>query len=191
MNKQKIIFRIEENYNLIKNLREDKYVNKILEISNLIIETYKNGNKVLIAGNGGSAADAQHIAAELVNIFYEKRRALSAISLSTDVSVLTSWSNDVGYESVFERQIEAHGKEGDIFLAISTSGNSKNLIKATKKANEIGIITIALLGKTGGELKDICKHSMIVPHQDTARIQEAHHIIYHIICEAVEEAFLK
>lgn len=185
MNKEEIIRKIYESSELIKNLSESK-VDKIIEISDTIIKAYEEGNKILIAGNGGSAADAQHISGELVNTFYKQRRALSAIALTTDTSVITAWANDKHYDHIFERQIEAHGKPGDIFLAITTSGNSTNLIHAIKKAKEIGLITIALLGKGGGKLKGQCDHEIIIQHNDTARIQEAHHVVYHLICDMVE-----
>lgn len=169
---------------------DENHTDSIKNAAKTIIESYNSGKKLLIAGNGGSAADAQHIAGELVNKFYKNRKALSAISLTTDTTVLTSWANDKHFDNVFERQIEAHGREGDVFLAITTSGNSKNLIHAVKKANELGMQTIGLLGNKGGEIKEFCKHTIIVPHTDTARIQEAHHVIYHTICELVEKEFL-
>lgn len=164
---------------------------KIMEISEVLIEVYKRNNKILLAGNGGSAADAQHISGELVNKFYHDRKALSAIALSVDTSVLTAWANDKSYDSVFERQIEAHGNPGDAFIAITTSGNSPNLIYAVNKAKERKLITVGLLGKDGGRLKGLCDYEIIVPSQDTARIQEAHKVIYHTICQLVEQAFLK
>lgn len=190
MNVEDVIKNFEASADLIKNVGNN-YAAQILEISNVIIAAYKKGNKLLIAGNGGSAADAQHISGELVNTFYSKRKALSAIALTTDSSVITAWANDHNYDLIFQRQIEAHGKPNDIFLAITTSGNSKNLIYAGEKANELGLITLGLLGKDGGAIKDMCKYKIIVPHYDTARIQEAHHVIYHTICEIVEKEFLE
>lgn len=163
---------------------------KITEIASIIIQAYQQGNKVLIAGNGGSAADAQHIAGELVNTFLHERKALAALALSTDTSVLTAWANDKSFDAVFERQIEAHGKPGDIFIAISTSGNSQNLLRAAQKANQIGLTTISLLGKGGGKMKGLCNHEIIVPSPSTPRIQEAHKVIYHSLCEQIEKAFL-
>ena len=185
---------------VIKNFREsseliqqtgEAFADKIIEISSVIINAYEKRNKVLIAGNGGSAADAQHISGELVNKFYHNRKPLSAIALSTDTSVLTSWANDVHYDYVFERQVEAHGNLGDVLIVISTSGNSQNLINAVHKAKEKGLITIGLLGKTGGRLKGLCDYEIIVPAQDVARIQEAQKVIYHTICQLVEQAFVK
>jgi len=167
------------------------FTEEIIKISLAIIDAYERNNKILIAGNGGSAADSQHISGELVNKFYHERKALSAISLSTDTSVITSWANDKHYDYVFERQVEAHGKPGDILIVISTSGNSQNLVNAVHKAREMKMITISLLGKSGGRLKGLCDYEIIVPSQDTPRIQEAHQVIYHTICEIVEKAFLK
>lgn len=167
------------------------FADKIMQISDVLIEVYKKENKVLIAGNGGSAADAQHISGELVNKFYHDRKALSAIALSTDTSVLTSWANDRSFDEVFERQVEAHGQKGDALIVISTSGDSVNLINAVYKAKEKYMITFGLLGKSGGRLKGLCDYEIIIPHQDTARIQEAHKVVYHTICQLIEQAFLK
>ena len=188
--REKLIFEnFDSHISLMKNVGA-LFADKIIEISKSLIYAYQNSNKLLIAGNGGSAADAQHIAGELVNRFYYDRRALSAIALSTDTSVLTSWANDKSYDSVFERQIEAHGNLGDVFLAISTSGNSVNLINAVKKAKEKGLVAIALSGKDGGKMKGLCDYEIIIPSDDTPRIQEAHEIIYHTICQIVEQAFV-
>lgn len=185
---------------ILKNFRESSeliqqtgeiFADKIAEISLAIIDAYERNNKVLTAGNGGSAADAQHISGELVNKFYHDRRALSAISLTTDTSILTSWANDKHYDYVFERQIEANGNPGDVLIVLSTSGNSQNLVNAVHKAKEKKMITVNLSGKTGGRLKGLCDYEIIVPHSDTARIQEAHKVIYHTICQLIEQAFLK
>ena len=164
-------------------------VENIENATNKIINAYKNNKKLLVAGNGGSAADSQHIAAELVNSFYLDRKPLRAMALTTDTSIITAWANDKSYDLIFKRQIEAHGDKGDIFLAISTSGNSKNLIEAVNKANDLELITIGLLGKGGGKLKEHCYHNIIVPSNDTARIQEVHHVIYHTMCELIEKEF--
>lgn len=176
---------------LVLQMAVESYADKISLVSDVIINAYRNNNKVLIAGNGGSAADAQHITAELVNKFYHDRRPLSAISLTTDTSLITSWANDKNYDFVFERQIEAHGNKGDIFIAISTSGNSQNLINAISKAREKGLIIISLLGKDGGKIKGLSDYEIIVPSQDTPRIQEIHQIIYHTVCQLVEQSLLK
>tara|TARA_Y100000310_G_scaffold333477_1_gene411125 strand:+ start:1265 stop:1837 length:573 start_codon:yes stop_codon:yes gene_type:complete len=190
MNKEEIVRIFDEHSELMREIC-NKHSEKILEIGNVIINAYRNKNKVLIAGNGGSASDAQHIATELVNKLYKKSEALSAIALNADSAVVSAWSNDEGYDLVFERQIEAHGKENDIFIGITTSGNSANVINAVEKANELGLVTIGLLGRDGGKIKGLCKYEIIVPSENVARIQEAHEIIYHIICEMVEREFLK
>ena len=153
-----------------------------------IVEALREGRKVLLFGNGGSAADAQHLAAEFVNRFFYDRGALAAIALTTDSSVITSISNDYAYEQIFSRQIEALGKEGDIAIGISTSGNSPNVLFGLQKARQMGLITIAFSGGTGGKMKTAADISLIVPAQETPRIQEVHITIGHIICELVEEA---
>ena len=190
MKKEDIKLRFDDHLETIKQTF-NKHADKILEISKLVANTYKKGNRVLIAGNGGSAADSQHMATELVNRLYHHKKALSAIALSTDTSILTAWSNDEGFDYVYERQVEAHGHKGDILVVITTSGNSMNLIHAVKKAKEMGLITIALLGKDGGKMKRLCDYEIIVPSNDVARIQEAHELIYHLVCEYVEKQFVE
>ncbi len=160
---------------------------KLKKAIDVIYNALKNGNKILICGNGGSAADSQHFAAEIVGRFKLERKGMPAIALTTDTSILTAIGNDYGFDRIFERQVEALGKEGDVLVGISTSGNSENVIKAVNKAKEMGIYTIGLLGKSGGKLKDIVDLALIVPSNDTARIQECHLTIYHVICEEVEE----
>lgn len=155
-----------------------------------INQCFNNGNKVLIAGNGGSAADAQHFAAELVGRFAAERKGLPAVALTVNSSNLTAIANDFGYEEVFVRQIEALGKSGDIFFAISTSGNSENLIKALEWGKNNGLINIGLLGKGGGKMKEYCDVSIIVPSGNTQNIQEVHIMIIHIICQMIDEAFV-
>ncbi len=161
---------------------------KLLDLAIKVIKDALNkGNKVLICGNGGSAADSQHIAAEIVGRFKKERKGLPAIALTTDTSIITAIGNDYGFERIFERQVEALGKEGDVLIAISTSGNSENVILAIKKAKELGVKVIALLGKDGGKIKEMADIVLIVPSYDTARIQECHQTIYHTICEKIEE----
>ncbi|MEO2118104.1 MAG: D-sedoheptulose 7-phosphate isomerase [Methanocaldococcus sp.] len=160
---------------------------KLKKAVEVIYNALKNGNKILICGNGGSASDSQHFAAEIVGRFKLERRGMPAIALTTDTSILTAIGNDYGFDRIFERQVEALGKEGDVLVGISTSGNSENVIKAVNKAKEMGIYTIGLLGKSGGKLKDIVDLALIVPSNDTARIQECHLTIYHVICEEVEK----
>jgi len=156
-----------------------------------ITQAYKNGNKVLLFGNGGSAADAQHIAAELVGRFKLQRRALPAIALTTDTSILTALGNDYSFEWVFCRQVEALAQRGDIVIGISTSGNSPNVLKAIQCATDAGCRTIGLLGGTGGMLKSAVHIPVIVPSNDTPRIQECHILLGHIICDIVERNFVR
>ena len=162
-------------------------ITKIEQATNLIIESYKNGGKVLTAGNGGSAGDAQHIAAEFVSKFFLERPALSAISLTTNTSILTSIGNDYDHEIVFARQVQAHGRQGDILIAISTSGNSKNVVKAAETAQKLGLKVIGLTGITPSELDKFCDVTIKVPSNVTPIIQESHIMIAHIICALVEK----
>lgn len=155
-----------------------------------IIDTYKNGGKVLTAGNGGSAADAQHIAAEFVSKFLYDRKALNAISLTTNSSILTSVGNDYSHEHVFARQIQAYGNKGDVFIAISTSGNSKNIILAINEARKQGLKIIGLTGQNECLMDKLCDYQIKVPSQKTPNIQEAHIMIGHIICALVEKEFV-
>lgn len=156
-----------------------------------IIDSLKKGGKLFIFGNGGSAADSQHIAAELVGRFSMERRALPAIALTTDTSALTAIANDYGYEAVFSRQLEALASKGDVALGISTSGNSKNVIEAFKRAESLGLKRIALLGGDGGKIKEKCDISIIVSSKDTPRIQESHILIGHILCSLIEDGIFK
>lgn len=151
----------------------------IVKAGELLINTLKTGNNILICGNGGSASDAQHFAAEIVGKFKEDRKALPAIALTTNTLILTAIGNDYGYNVVFSRQIEAIGLHGDTLIGISTSGNSKNVILAAKTAKRLGIRTIGLIGRDGGKLKPLVEEAVIIPHSDTARIQEAHIFILH------------
>ncbi|MCX5700117.1 MAG: D-sedoheptulose 7-phosphate isomerase [Candidatus Omnitrophica bacterium] len=162
-------------------------ISRILEISQIIIEALKKGGKLIIFGNGGSASDAQHIAAELVGRFKKDRPALAAIALTTNTSIITALANDFGYDVIFSRQIEALADKRDVVFGISTSGKAKNVIIAIKQAKKMGFKTIALTGGDGGELAKIADISLIVPSSVTARIQEAHIVIGHIICELIEE----
>ena len=152
----------------------------------LSMETMKSGKKILIFGNGGSAADAQHIAAELVGRYKTDRRGLPAIALTTDTSALTAIANDFGYKRVFERQVEALANEGDLLIALSTSGNSSNVNRALKLGREMGCKTIGLSGKEGGKMNALCDLNIVVPSEDTPRIQEMHIMIGHILCQAID-----
>ena len=152
-------------------------------------ERLKRGCRILVCGNGGSAADAQHFAAELSGRYAKERRALSGISLTTDTSALTAIGNDYGFDRVFSRQVEALGRPGDLLVAISTSGNSPNVILAVEAAKQLGIRTLGLLGRNGGKLKELVDDALVVPYPITARIQEVHQMIYHFWCEALDAQF--
>ncbi len=169
-----------------KILDSPEIISGIENTSKAIISAIRNKNKLLLAGNGGSAADAQHIAAEFVNRFCFDRPALKAIALTTDTSVLTSVGNDTGFENIFSRQVEALGNEGDVFIGISTSGTSENIIRALHECRTKKIVTIGLSGIFGGPMKDLCDVCIKVPSDKTPRIQEAHNMIGHIICSLVE-----
>ena len=158
--------------------------------NNICIDCLKQGNKILIFGNGGSAADAQHIAAEIIGRYKTERKGLPAIALTTDSSVLTAISNDFGYSSIFERQVEALANPGDILIGISTGGSSINVINALKLAKNIQCKTIGLSGKDGGDFNALCDVNLIAIAEDTPRIQEMHILIGHIICHLIDEAFI-
>ncbi len=163
-------------------------INDVSDAVRLIIDAYKQHKKVLICGNGGSAADAQHMAGELVGRFKMERQALGAIALTTDSSILTAIGNDYGFDDIFSRQIEALVESGDVVIGISTTGNSPNVIKGLILAKEKGAVTIGLTGKDGGKLKDLVDVCIIVPSSNTPRIQEGHITIIHIICLLVEQS---
>jgi D-sedoheptulose 7-phosphate isomerase len=167
-----------------------KSLGKPIEFAaNLCIESLKKDKKILLFGNGGSAADAQHIAAELVGRYKTERKGLSAIALTTDTSSITSIANDFGYLNVFSRQVEALANKGDILIGISTGGTSANVINAFKLANDLGYKTIGLSGKGGGDFNSLCDINIVVPSEDTARIQEMHIVIGHTICHLIDQAF--
>lgn len=151
-----------------------------------IIESLRTGGTVFFAGNGGSAADAQHLAAELVSKFYRERHALASEALSVNTSVITAIGNDYAFERIYARQLEARSHSGDIFVGISTSGNSSNVIQACRIARQLGVQVIGLLGSNGGKMKDLCDIAICVPSMDTPRIQETHIMIGHIVCEIIE-----
>ncbi|AFM11157.1 D-sedoheptulose-7-phosphate isomerase [Turneriella parva] len=168
-------------------LADEANINQLDKICADVIAAYKAGKKTLIAGNGGSAADAQHIAAEFVSRFYFDRPALASIALTTDTSALTAIGNDYGYELLFSRQLEANAQPGDIYIAISTSGNSKNVLHSLEVAKKIGLKTIGLTGMKGGKMADMVDYCVRVPSDETPRIQECHILIGHILCAAVEK----
>lgn len=159
----------------------------ILSIANAFIKAYENGNCLRFCGNGGSAGDAQHIAAELSGRFYFDRPPLDAEALHVNSSYLTAVANDYGYDVVYERMVEAQGKKGDVLVGLSTSGNSENVLRAMKKAKELGMVTVAFTGQGGGKMAEFADFLIDVPSTDTPRIQEVHILIGHIICEIVEE----
>ncbi len=164
-------------------------VPEIDRVARLLIDALSSGRKILLFGNGGSAADSQHIAAELVGKLLVKRRALPAIALTTDTSNLTALANDFGYDTVFERQVEALGSEGDVAIGLSTSGHSPNVLAAIRLARRMKLKTVALTGRDGGPLATLVDHSITVPSDSTQRIQEAHITIAHILCELIEAHF--
>lgn len=162
-------------------------LNKIEEVAKLCVSLYRGSNKTILAGNGGSAADAQHIAAELVGRYGFDRPSIPSLALTTDTSNLTAIGNDYGYDKVFSRQLEGMGQSGDIFIGISTSGNSVNIINAFHSAKTKGIITVALVGRDGGEMAKIADYAIVVPSDSTPRIQESHILIGHILCDIIEK----
>jgi D-sedoheptulose 7-phosphate isomerase len=164
----------------------DERADEVQRAAEMICATFKAGGKLLLFGNGGSAADAQHIAGELVNRFLQKRRALPAIALTTDGGVLSCIANDTGFENVFARQIEAMGTKGDVCIAITTSGTSRNVIVACEQARKQEMKVIGLLGRDGGTVATLCDLALVVESDDTQRIQETHNLIGHILCELIE-----
>lgn len=173
-----------------KILNNTKLINIIQDAAVCVTEVLSQGGKILLCGNGGSATDALHIAGEFVGRFQKERRSIPAIALSADIASMTAIANDYGYDSVYEREVEGLMTANDILIGISTSGNSENVYRAIRKAKEIGGTTVALLGKDGGKIKDIADFKIIVPSECTARIQESHIMIGHIICELVEREIM-
>ena len=168
-------------------LSDKGLMRNIAAAAQMIVDAYEQGKKTLLAGNGGSAADAQHIAGEFVSKFYFDRPGIASIALTTDTSIITAIGNDYGYDKLFSRQIQAQGSAGDVFIGISTSGNSANLVEALRMCGQKGIKTIGLTGFTGGEMDSMCELCIKVPSGETPRIQESHILIGHIICCIVEE----
>ena len=179
---------LNDSFNNLQKVISDKGL--ILEIETIttkIIKAFKDGNKLLLCGNGGSASDAQHIAAELSGRFIKERKPLYAEALHVNSSYMTAVSNDYGFEYTYSRMLEAIGEKGDVLIALSTSGNSENVVNATKMANSLGMLTVGMSGATGGKIKELCQHNIIIPSSNTARIQEAHIIVGHIFCQIIEE----
>jgi D-sedoheptulose 7-phosphate isomerase len=171
-----------------KILADNRLLDVIIDVANTCTETFCNGNKILFCGNGGSAADAQHLAAEFSGRFAYDRAPLPAEALHVNTSFLTAVANDYSFDEVYARMVKGTGREGDILFALSTSGNSKNIIRALETAREQGLITIGMTGQTGGKMKDLCDFLINVPSEDTPRIQESHITIGHAICEFVESS---
>jgi D-sedoheptulose 7-phosphate isomerase len=168
--------------------RLDSLVPDIVRLAELVQASLSSGGKILLMGNGGSAADSQHIAAELVGRFQRERKGLASIALSTDTSILTSVGNDYGFEHIFSRQVEALCSDKDVLIGISTSGNSANVLRAIEAGKYIGATTVALTGEGGGKLGALCDLTLAVPARVTARVQEAHILIGHILCELIDDA---
>ena len=179
---------LNDSFNNLQKVINDKGL--ILEIETIttkIIKAFKDGNKLLLCGNGGSASDAQHIAAELSGRFIKERKPLYAEALHVNSSYMTAVSNDYGFESTYSRMLEAIGKKGDVLIALSTSGNSENVINAVKMANSLGMLSVGMTGAMGGKIKDLCQHNIIIPSSNTARVQEAHILVGHIFCQIIEK----
>jgi D-sedoheptulose 7-phosphate isomerase len=181
-----LINHIKDHIQVTSDLME-KQVDQIIKFSDIISSAIEEGNMVYLFGNGGSAADAQHIAAEFTGRFVKERKGLAAIALTTDTSALTAIGNDYGFDYIFERQVEALAKKGDVLIGISTSGNSLNVCKALKLGNEIGCVTLSLTGNKGGEALKLSHFNLNINHSVTARIQEMHILIGHLICTLIDE----
>jgi D-sedoheptulose 7-phosphate isomerase len=181
----KILKNAADNITNISN--DNKIISKIEQVVLLCVKAYENNQRILFCGNGGSASDAQHIAAELSGRFLRERKPLFAEALHVNSSYLTAVSNDYGFEYSYSRILESAGREGDILVALSTSGNSKNVLKAIEKANSIRMISVGLSGLNGGEMQSLCNVMINIASKDTARIQEAHILVGHIICQLIEE----
>ena len=172
-------------------LSDEHLLATIGEVTTIVAQAFANGNKVLFCGNGGSAADAQHLAAEFSGRFYTDRDPLPSEALHCNSSYMTAVANDYGYDVVYSRIVKGTGKPGDVLVSLSSSGNSVNIIKAMEQAKELGMINVGLTGETGGKMKALCNHLINVPSKDTPRIQESHIMIGHIICQLVEQELFK
>jgi len=187
-----IKFQIETTKSIMAIMLENQeLISKIQAAAEACVRALENGGKIMLAGNGGSAADAQHIAGEFVSRFAFDRPSLPAIALSTDTSILTAIGNDYGYEKLFERQLQAHARKGDILIAYSTSGKSINVIAALKEARNRGVVCIGMTGNSGGLMRELCDYYLEVPSTDTPKIQEGHAVLGHILCGLVERALFK
>lgn len=187
--KRHIIHQLEEAARVLAAMARDEALHARIEAAaQACVRAFEQGNKVMLAGNGGSAADAQHIAAELVSRFAFDRPGLPAMALTTDSSILTAIGNDLGYARVFVRQLQTHARPGDVFIAYSTSGQSPNVILALQEAQTLGLITIGLTGNRGGPMEGLCDHYLTVPSTDTPKIQEGHAVLGHILCGLIEQS---
>jgi D-sedoheptulose 7-phosphate isomerase len=187
-----IIAQIQETQRVMSAmLVDDALLARVEAAAEACIHAMKSGNKVLLAGNGGSAADAQHIAGEFVSRFAFDRPGLPAIALTTDTSIMTAIGNDYGYEKLFARQVQAHAQKGDVFIAYSTSGKSPNVVAALQEAKNRGVICIGMTGNRGGPMKELCDHYLDVPSAETPKVQEGHAVLGHILCGLVERALFK
>ncbi len=185
-----IINKIRESIQVKEAILADEALLAVIEqVVDQMIGALVNDNTIFLAGNGGSSSDAQHIAAELVGRFYKERKGLAAEALTANTAILTALGNDYGYDSIFARQIEARAKKGDVFIGLSTSGNSQNILNAIAECKNIGVTTVGMTGLTGGKMANDCDMCIKIPSKDTPRIQESHITIGHIICELVENAF--
>ena len=188
--KESITHIIEASIGVKQAILADKALQeRLAQIVLVVTQTFRNGNKVLFCGNGGSAADAQHLAAEFSGRFYKDRDALPAEALHVNTSYLTAVANDYSFDTVYARLVKGMGKKGDVLIGLSTSGNSKNILEAFATAKEIGLITVGFTGSTGGKLNDLSDYLLNVPSDDTPRIQESHIMLGHILCQLVEEAY--
>ena len=182
---------IDHKKDLLDLLGQTGYLDALEQVTQVMVECISAGNKIILAGNGGSAADAQHFAGEIVGRFMMERKALPAVSLCVDPSVMTCIGNDYGFDFEFERQISGLGKAGEQYVAISTSGNSVNLIQAVETARKMNMKTVGILGKTGGKLKELCDYALVVPSNETPRIQEIHTFSVHMLCEHIEKGIFE
>ncbi len=186
--KQTLLHHVQESLKL-KQAFFDREMDHLLAQAEDMAERLRRGARILVCGNGGSAADAQHLAAELSGRYVKERRALAGLALTTDTSALTAIGNDYGFDQIFSRQVEALGRPGDLLIGISTSGNSPNVIHAVASAKTLGLGTLGLLGRDGGQLLGLMDDALVVPSSSTARIQELHQMIYHFWCEALDGQF--
>jgi len=181
-----IMQRIRESMDVKEKMMSPGFVSVIEEAAQMILRAYRSGKRLFLAGNGGSAADAQHLAAELVSRFFKERKGLSAEALTVNTSVMTAIGNDYDFDRIFARQIEASGSPGDLFIAISTSGNSSNILEAIRSARDGGLAVLGMAGRDGGKMRELCDLIIVIPSDITPRIQEGHILCGHILCEIVE-----